>query len=745
MSQVFGEIRRAPARIIVSVFALALAIGAIGVFAIPTVAASSLRDTAHRDQLAQIVMSTTDTGDVDIPALLTPIENVELAEIQVLTHVAVGNRGTPELSPPIQVVGVEIGQQQIDIVHADKGRLPKRADEVLVSDGVADIGATIAAVGHGDTTTELTVVGVGGTSAWSGEDVLFTTLDTAAGMAGLEGANRVVVVTHETDQADLSATAEATADLFSDQGIALTLLPEIVPNGEHPIETDIEEVSTLIGLLGIVAGIVAIVLLGSTTNTLITERTREAAVMRMLGARRRKLRRRLRRLAVGIAVAAAVIGVPLGILISNVIARMVLQEFVGITPGLAVSLPVVVGSVAFAVVGARLVASRAARRVTNVPLASALRDRDGSPFGRRFGERLAAGIPIGSLLNRTSIRNVVHRRSRSLAIVGQVTIAVSSLMIVASFATTINDFNVSELEAWNWQSKTTVAGEGLDIDAELADTDPRSEAGIDVIGELGEWEIEVHGLPADTLMINRTLDEGVWIEQPNDAVVSRGFAERLDISVGDDIEVLLASGPAIYQVTGLHPDPLRSVFVGVETLSTELGASGRRNVIYSLDHETSVELAGLTEVVHYDAVSEDETARRAIMLIFGAIGFVVVAVTGLAIASGLAVNVYERRHEFAALEAIGGRRRDIYRVVSAELAPLAMLGIGLGLAFGYIGSWAIVDSFEASDAVEINLAFATGAIPAVVAVVVLGSLAIAGLMVRRVTSQPVAETLRTAA
>ena len=61
VSQAWREVRRAPARIFTSVFALALAIGAIGVFAIPTVSTSSLRDAAERDGIPQIVFFTSDT------------------------------------------------------------------------------------------------------------------------------------------------------------------------------------------------------------------------------------------------------------------------------------------------------------------------------------------------------------------------------------------------------------------------------------------------------------------------------------------------------------------------------------------------------------------------------------------------------------------------------------------------------------------------------------------------------------
>jgi putative ABC transport system permease protein len=208
--------------------------------------------------------------------------------------------------------------------------------------------------------------------------------------------------------------------------------------------------------------------------------------------------------------------------------------------------------------------------------------------------------------------------------------------------------------------------------------------------------------------------------------------------------VLLASGPTSYRVTGLHPDRGRSVFVGVEPLAADLGSPDMVNIVYSLDEQPAVELAGLTETIVIDSF-QDDGGRQAILLIFGAIGFVVVSVAGLAVASGLAVNVYERRHEFAALQAVGGRKRHVFRVVSAELMPMAVLGIGFGLIAGYFGGKAIMGSFEASNAVEIGYTFAAGVIPAAAAVVIIGSLVLGGLMVRRVTRQPAALTLRSAA
>ena len=72
--------------------------------------------------------------------------------------------------------------------------------------------------------------------------------------------------------------------------------------------------------------------------------------------------------------------------------------------------------------------------------------------------------------------------------------------------------------------------------------------------------------------------------------------------------------------------------------------------------------------------AEEQAARDMIVKIFGAIGLVIVSVAGMAVASGMAVGLYERRHEFAALQAVGGRRRHVFRMVFAELLPLAAVG-----------------------------------------------------------------------
>ncbi len=754
MTRFLREVRRAPVRIMTSVFALALAVGAIGVFAIPTVSTSSLRDAAERDGVPDVILSTTAIADVSVVESLETIDGVDAVESQRYLAVTVGGDSAGDLAgDTVDVLGLELGTQTMDVVRVESGRLPTAVGEVLVTPGTAPVGTTVEIAGAGGDPLEIDVVGTASTSFWNEAGIVFADRADLEAFDPSAAANRVVIRTTDDDADALEAVSTAARDQLAAAGVSLTEMPVEIVGGEHPVEADIRQVSTLIGMLGIVAGLVGLVLLASTTNTLIVERSREVAVMRALGASDRTVRRRLRRIALGIAVAATIIGIPLGIAISYVIARMVLQEFVGLTPGFAVSWPVMIGSAAFALIGARLVAARSARRVTSRPLAESLRDRDAVPFGRRLSERLAARWRGARLTDRLALRNGLRNRGRSTAIALQLGSAVAALMIVASMATTINDFNSAELDPIRWNSMTYVVGPGLDIPADAADGDARSETAIQVEGDVAGWQVDVYGWEPATQMIDRTVTDGAWFESPREAVVSQGFADRVGIDVGDRIDVELGSGVVQYDVTGLHDNRGRNVYVARDVLAGDLtgGTVGGpsdallANRLFSLDAEPAVELAGPTGIVQFDDLTDDDSGRTAVLMVFGAIGVVVVSVAGLAVMSGLAVNLHERRHELAAMRALGARRRDLFGVLLTEVTVLAGLGVGVGLVAGFYGGRAVAQSFEASNAVEIGFTFADRAIPAVIGVVVLLSLTVTSLMVRRVARRPAAVTLRSAA
>jgi putative ABC transport system permease protein len=732
MGSILRQFRRAPARITASVFAMALAVGAIGVLAVPTVSTRTLHETADRDGLADIIVSTSPLSPEQV-AGIEEIDDVAAAEGEAA--LAVVTDGGSETA----LVGLDLVGQTMDVLQIVAGRAPTGAHEVVTGPALGAIGDTVVANG-----VAYEVVGHGATLWWSDVDVLYTDLGNVLPLMPEGGTNRLVVTATDDGIDELRAIADEVRTLLAADGETFVEFPVYLPNGETPIDQDIRQVSTLIGLLGVVAGVVALVLLASTTNTLITERTHEVAVMRALGGRARPLRRRLRRIAIAITVGALVIGLPLGVLISNYIARMVLEEFVGVTPDVAIDWVVLAGSAVGALVGARLVAARAARRVVRAPLAAALRDREGEPFGRRPIHRLLARIPAGGLLGRLATRASAHRPARTAAVVVQISAAVGAAFLVPSLISSVNEFNTATHAPWQWESLTFARDTGLPIDASVADTDDGVEAAIWTEGEIDDWQVDVYGLELATTMFDPMLSEGRWIEpDARTAVLSAGFAERTGLAVGDQIELLLSGGRVGYEVVGLSVDSSRTIYVDRAELADDLGAPGMANVLFSDQPQTGVPLALATSTrTAVDIAADDNAARNAIVGIFGAIGVVVAGVAALAVISSMTVSLYERRHEFAALQALGARRRRLRGLLVRELLPVGLVGLVLGIGAGALGTRGIIGSFEASNAVDIGVVDATATIPFIAAGTFVVLVLLAAVVVRSAGRRPVAVTLR---
>jgi FtsX-like permease family len=732
MSGILHQFRRAPGRILASIFALALAVGAIGVLAVPTIAGGTLHSAAERSGLADIIVATTPL-DADQIARIADLDGVVAAEGEAVLAVATAGIET-------DLIGLDVDHQTMDVLDLTDGRMPSDAHEIVTSPGFGTVGDRVVV---DDTSFE--IVGHGGTLWWADSAVAYADLASVVERTG--GTNRLVITAADDGIDRLRTIAAATRALLSEEGDAFTEFPMYLADGSTPIDADIEQVSTLIGLLGIVAGLVALVLLASTTTTLITERTREVAVMRALGGRARPLRRRLRRIAIAITAVALAVGLPLGVLISNLIARMVLQEFVGVTPDLAVDWWVLAVSAIGALVGARLVSARAAARVTRLPLAEALRDRDGSPYGRSRSQRLAARVPTGGLFGRLAARASIRRPARTLAIVVQIAAAVAAAFLVPSLVTSVNGFNDATTAPWTWESLTESRDPGLPFDvAALAERDD-VEAGVYSFGEIDDWEVDVFGFGPDTKYFESELESGRWPSVGSrEALLSAGFADRRGHDVGDLITIDLASGPAEYRIVGTAQDAGRALYVDRDVLATDLGVPGGANVIWSSDPAPALDLPVATIVSTADQMAaESRAGRDAIVMVFGAIGVIVAGVAALAVISSMTVSLYERRHELAALQAIGARRRRLRGLLVRELVPIGLLGVAGGLALGALGTRGIIGSFEASNAVDIGVVDATAAIP----VIIVGTLAVlvllATVVARSVGRRPLAVTLRGAA
>ena len=214
MRATIREMRRAPVRVAASVLAIALAIAAIGVFAVPGVSEQSLRTIAAEDRLTHVQLST-ETFDA-LPEAALALDGITAIEARSSRTVA----AAPGSDDLLTVVGVETGST-IDTWRVTAGSFPDEPGEVLVSVDVAAVGDTITLNGE-----VVEVVGIGSTTWFATEDVVVTDPETATALTGVAGFDEVVAQLGDPTAENLDAAVELLRAALADEGVALVDFPE---------------------------------------------------------------------------------------------------------------------------------------------------------------------------------------------------------------------------------------------------------------------------------------------------------------------------------------------------------------------------------------------------------------------------------------------------------------------------------------------------------------------------------------
>ncbi len=190
------------------------------------------------------------------------------------------------------------------------GRTPTRDDEALVDERAAtsrsiEVGDTLT-IGSGSDVLEVTVVGVAAPASYLSAPV-YVPWD---GLRQLPGAQPdVVLVAAGGPDADAEAL---TADLSSAVGTSVSPVAEFVDERRTQVNDGIDVVSYLVLVFAAVAAFVAVLVVANTFTILFAQRSRDLALLRAVGARRRQLLRAVRLEALLIGVLASTLGLVVG-------------------------------------------------------------------------------------------------------------------------------------------------------------------------------------------------------------------------------------------------------------------------------------------------------------------------------------------------------------------------------------------------------------------------------------------------
>jgi putative ABC transport system permease protein len=378
----------------------------------------------------------------------------------------------------------------------------------------------------------------------------------------------------------------------------------------------------------------------------------------------------------------------------------------------------------------------------------------GAPVARLFGTP-------GALARQNATRSPYRTASTA-----------SALVIGLALVTMASVVGTSVKETFADKIDQSVAADFVISESSFAGFSPRLAAGLaerpemDVVSGIRFGTFQFEGATRDVLAVERTagalvdidLQAGDSIDQlgPTGILVHRDPARDLDLAVGDPVRVTFAAtGEQTFTVVGIHGD---ATFAGNYVISHEAWDANFSNRIDFVVMAKAVE--GTDPVVARAAVEEalveypqatiedrqeflasQEAQVDQVLVTVNVLLLLAVVIAVLGIANTLALSVFERTRELGLLRAVGMSRRQTRRMVRWEAAIVslfgAVLGVAVGLVFGYAASSAMPESFLDRVAVP------TGTVVSLLVLAVLAGLAAAIFPARRAARLDVLQAITT--
>ena len=648
------------------------------------------------------------------------------------------------------------------------GRWPAGAAEMAVADGTATRNAwtlgSVVTLGDGPDGHEVTIVGLLSTGLSASADARNTGYGTIGLLSSFPGGDTSAYVRI----APGFTPGQVAAAIGGMSGGALTAstATEVTSQAVRDAGNGTSVITVLLLAFVVLAGLVAAMVVANTFTILITQRRRQIALLRCVGATADQVRRSTLAEVAMVATAGSVVGIVVGTGIGRVacaVAGIDVADF-----RLPVGRLVLVAAVGIAVTVAATLAPIA--RAMRIPPMAALRPDEGADRVRRVGRlRLATGLVL-LLGGAAGLGGGVHLANLGVATLGGGVTAVGVVVllpwalpwVLTAFSGLGALFGApGRLGVRNLLRNPARAGAtctalvvGVGAIATLLVASSSAQAGADrAVGASNVLDLQVSGsgrLPAAVLratpqlagIATSALVPGTEVELNGDEYTAFGPTTEQFRSVRNGGELrpgevavpdyLLRSGavrpgdPMVLRkgrvaltlrasarpitddgsLVVLRPDLLRlDPSAGVRSVWAKFEAGAAPNEVLGRVNRMVAPYATVT--VSGSGVSRAETAELLHTLVTIALALLavtaVIAVVG--VGNTLGLSVVERTRESALLRALGLRRRQLRLMLAVEAGLLALVAAVVGTLCGVVFGWAAVGAAfgQAGQAVELSV------------------------------------------
>jgi putative ABC transport system permease protein len=502
------------------------------------------------------------------------------------------------------------------------------------------------------------------------------------------------------------------------------------------LKQGISFVKVILLVFGGVSVLVGAFTIFNTLSISVAQRSREFALLRMVGAGRAQVLRTVMVEALAVGLGASVLGLAAGLGIAQglnaLFESMDLSFPIGDTVFSARTIVVslLVGTLVTLVAGLL-----PARRATRIAPVAALREAD--PAGRRVrlpGRIVRAatsllGRPaavIGGQAGRLARANSMRQPGRTAVTASALMIGVALVTLVAVVAQGLRSTTSGSLERRVAATHVVTGQDGWSaVDGDVA----KAVAGVRGVRTVSAIPQDAAQAFGDTELINAVDPATIgkvfsfeWKEGStatlaglgsDGAVVDEGWATEHRLKVGDPFSITSIRGDKLaLRVDGIEKSPVLDLLaLGPITISRQAYESafeGGPNYLTLVDAKPSANLRSVmaafpeakafTKQGWIEKVSEPIDA---VFAIFAVLLLLAVIVSLFGIVNTLVLSTFERTRELGMMRAIGMSRRQVRRMIRHESVITAMLGAATGIAVG-LGLAAIVTAVFADD----GLAFA---------------------------------------
>jgi putative ABC transport system permease protein len=551
-----------------------------------------------------------------------------------------------------------------------------------------------------------------GPSTFSGAVYGFINLTTLAWLGQPQTYNQLYFTVREgrLDQAHIQAVADTVREKAQKAGVRVYVVWTPTP-GEHPTHDIVQGVLFLLAALGVTALVVSSFLVVNTVSALVTQQTRQIAVMKALGADERQLRQLYNGMILVYGAGAVLIALPLAtgtaILLTRFVAGLLNFDITSyhIHP-LVFLLQGVVGLVTPLVAGWLPI-----RQGVQMPIRLAFSHRAAGVESMKGGglAGIIGRLPFVSRPFLLAFRNTFRRKGR--LVLSLLTLALGIAICIAIFTIYSSVQRTVTTVSQAWRYDATIYFEQSYLAARTLQLVQKAPG----VATVEAWytmpvriqradgtesdDIQVVAPPADTALFAPLLLAGRWLTAADeDGVVIN--AQLLDrepgLGIGERMTVKLNEREVTWTIVGIVQGSLDGprLYLHYEPFVHALRAVGETNTLRLAltatdDTGQGVAITALTDylqqvglkVAYLESTSQ---VRGRVEFQFGILlafltlmAILMLLVGGIGLTGAMSISVLERVGEIGVMRAIGASNGAILRLFLSEGIVVALLGWGL--------------------------------------------------------------------